>query len=67
MLPWSIELRGRFEEHTFESAALRDNPLGDPYHRPLWVYLPPGYANEPGRRYPTIYQIQGSGTIILTN
>ena len=59
MLPWSIEMRGRFEEHTFESAALRDNPLGDPYHRPLWVYLPPGYANEPGRRYPTIYQIQG--------
>jgi S-formylglutathione hydrolase FrmB len=59
MLPWSIEMRGRFEEHTFESAALRDNPLGDPYQRPLWVYLPPGYGDEPTRRYPTIYQIQG--------
>jgi S-formylglutathione hydrolase FrmB len=59
MLPWSIELRGRFEEHTFESAALRDNLLGDPYQRPLWVYLPPGYGDEPTRRYPTVYQIQG--------
>ncbi len=59
MLPWSIEMRGQFEEHTFESAALQDNPLRDPYQRPLWVYLPPGYADEPTRRYPTIYQIQG--------
>ncbi len=30
-----------------------------PYKRPLWVYLPPGYDDEPERRYPTIYQIQG--------
>ena len=50
---------GLFEELSFESAALRENPLGDPYVRPLWVYLPPGYDDEPNRRYPSIYAIQG--------
>ena len=59
MHPWSIEYRGRFEELTFESEALRDNPLGDPHIRPLWVYLPPGYDAEADRRYPSIYLIQG--------
>ena len=59
MLPWSINLRGRFDEVTFESETLRGNPLGDPYKRPLWVYLPPNYDEEPNRRYPSIYLIQG--------
>ena len=59
MLPWSIDMRGRFEEHRFDSAALRGNPLGHPSQRPLWVYLPPGYDDAPTRRYPAIYQIQG--------
>jgi S-formylglutathione hydrolase FrmB len=58
-LPWSLPLAGRFEEHWFESAALRDNRLGDPHVRPLWVYLPPGYDAEPARRYPAVYVIQG--------
>jgi S-formylglutathione hydrolase FrmB len=59
MYPWSIELRGRYEERIFESEVLKNNPLGDPYKRPLWVYLPPGYDEEPTRRYPSIYMIQG--------
>jgi S-formylglutathione hydrolase FrmB len=41
------------------SDALRGNPLGDPHERPLWVYVPPGYEEEPERRYPSIYVIQG--------
>jgi hypothetical protein len=57
--PWSYELAGRFDEHTFESEVLKDNALGDPHVRPLWVYLPPGYDDDPGRRYPSIYLIQG--------
>jgi S-formylglutathione hydrolase FrmB len=57
--PWSFEPAGRFEETTFESDALRGNPLGDPHVRPLWVYLPPGYDDEPDRRYASIYMIQG--------
>lgn len=59
MKPWSTELAGHFEEHELESELLRDNPLGDPHVRPLWVYLPPGYDREPERRYPSIYLIQG--------
>jgi len=59
MYPWSGEIRGHYEELLFESMVLKDNPLGDPYQRPLWVYLPPGYDEEPNRRYPAIYQIQG--------
>jgi Putative esterase len=57
--PWSFEPVGRFEETTFESDALRENPLGDPHVRPLWIYLPPGYDDEPDRRYASIYMIQG--------
>ena len=59
MLPWSIETAGRFDEHVFESEALRGNPLGDPHERPLWVYIPPGYDDEPERRFPSLYVIQG--------
>ena len=59
MNPWSFESKGRFEETAFESEALRDNPLGDPHERPLWVYLPPGYDEDLDRRYPTVYVIQG--------
>jgi S-formylglutathione hydrolase FrmB len=57
--PWGPELAGRFEEHAYESDTLRDNPLGDPHVRPLWVYVPPGYDEETERRYPSIYVIQG--------
>jgi hypothetical protein len=57
--PWRVEFRGRFEEHTVRSRVLEGNPLGDPHERPLWVYLPPGVGDDPGRRYPSIYVIQG--------
>lgn len=39
---------------TIESAALINNPLGDPAVRRVPVYLPPGY-HESGQRYPTVY------------
>jgi pimeloyl-ACP methyl ester carboxylesterase len=44
-------------ELTIESDALRDNPLGDPYVRPLWVWTPDG-ADE-GGSLPAIYVLQG--------
>ena len=59
MRPWSAEIRGRFDELALESEALKTNRLGDPYVRPLWVYVPPGYDEEPERRYPSVYVIQG--------
>ncbi|MGH2771466.1 MAG: alpha/beta hydrolase [Actinomycetota bacterium] len=59
MLPWASDIHGRFDEITFESDALKGNPLGDPHHRPLWIYLPPGYEQAPARRYGSVYVIQG--------
>jgi S-formylglutathione hydrolase FrmB len=59
MLPWSAELAGRIDEHVVTSELLRGNPLGDPHERPLQVYVPPGYDDEPDRRYPSVYVIQG--------
>jgi len=60
MHPWyAIELSGRIDELTIASDLLRDNPLGDPYERPLFVYTPPGYDDEPDRRYPTVFVIMG--------
>ena len=58
-LPWSVEFAGRLDEHAFESEALKGNALDDPHVRPLWVYVPPGYDDEPENRYPSIYLIQG--------
>ncbi|HWF26569.1 MAG TPA: alpha/beta hydrolase-fold protein [Solirubrobacteraceae bacterium] len=59
MRPWSHEPAGRFDELTFEGEVLEGNPLGDPSQRPLWVYLPPGYEEDPERRFPSVYVIQG--------
>ncbi|WP_219461790.1 alpha/beta hydrolase [Nonomuraea rhizosphaerae] len=58
MLPWSDDLAGRIDHHVIDSALLRDNPLGDPHERPLYVYVPPGY-DDSDRRYPSIYVLQG--------
>jgi hypothetical protein len=44
--PWRRPLRGRLDELVIDSAALRDNPLGDPSARPLLVYSPPGHDVE---------------------
>jgi hypothetical protein len=57
--PWRVEFRGRFEEQIVHSRVLEGNPLGDPSERPLWVYLPPGVGDDPARRHPSIYVIQG--------
>lgn len=59
MSAWPTDLAGRLDRQVFSSTALRGNPLGDPTERPLEVYLPPGYDEEPDRRYPSIYMIQG--------
>lgn len=59
MQPWSRPLSGRLDEHLLDSQALSGNPLGDPHRRPIWVWTPPAYDEEPDRRYPAIYRIQG--------
>jgi S-formylglutathione hydrolase FrmB len=61
MLPWSGELAGRIEDEVITSELLRGNPLGDPFERPVLVYLPPGYDDDPERRFPVVYVIMGYG------
>jgi hypothetical protein len=57
--PWGHAWAGRLDEHVLDSQALSGNPLGDPHRRPVYVYTPPGYGDEPDRRYPSVYVIQG--------
>jgi len=47
-----------WQELSLESDALRDNPLGDPAARPVYVWTPPTYDAE-DRRYPCVYVLQG--------
>ncbi|WP_045744752.1 alpha/beta hydrolase-fold protein [Actinoplanes rectilineatus] len=62
---WSSELSGVLHHETIDSVVLRDNPLGDPHVRPIWVYTPPGYDGGDAR-YPVIYVIQGySGAVTM--
>jgi S-formylglutathione hydrolase FrmB len=55
--PWEQELRGRFEKLVVSSELLAGNPLGDSPRRPLFVYTPPGVAED--GEYPSVYMIQG--------
>ncbi|MCP4870017.1 MAG: hypothetical protein GY898_15000 [Proteobacteria bacterium] len=41
------------------STLLEGNRLGDPVERTLPVYLPPGYDEEPGGRYPVSFYLAG--------
>lgn len=59
MLPWSGDLAGRLDERVITSELLKGNPLGDPWERPVLVYLPPGYDDAGADRYPSVYVIQG--------
>jgi S-formylglutathione hydrolase FrmB len=52
-------MQGRLDEHAIDSEALTGNPLRDPHRRPLLVQVPPGYDDEPQRRYPSVYFLQG--------
>jgi hypothetical protein len=55
--PWGRPLQGTLDEHAITSAALDNNPLGDPTTRPVWVLTPPHVAAD--QPTPVIYQIQG--------
>jgi len=49
----------RYRVDCFHAASLEGNPLGAPVERDLAVYLPPGYFDEPERRYPAVYFLHG--------
>lgn len=49
----------RIENARFTSEVLKDNPCGDPAVRTVPVYLPPGYDEEPDKRYPVLFCLTG--------
>ena len=51
--------RGRIDTHFLESSLLKGNPLDDPIERELVIALPPGYDEEPERRYPVVVCLSG--------
>ena len=55
--PWNRRLHGRLDALVVESDLLAGNPLGDPAHRPLYVYMPRSIS-ESGQ-YASVYVIQG--------
>ncbi len=46
---------------TVHGKALEGNPDGESPERAVTVYLPPSYAGDQNRRYPTVYLLPGAG------
>jgi len=50
---------GQIVRETVFSPSLEGNLLGDSPNRPVNIYLPPSYENEPSRYYPVVYLLHG--------
>jgi S-formylglutathione hydrolase FrmB len=55
----SAQPAGRIVADTIPALSLAGNLLGDAERQPAFVYLPPGYDDEPDRRYPVMYLLHG--------
>ena len=53
-------MKGRIARTSHQSLCLRDNALGDPCERDLYVYLPPQYDDK--RRFPVVMMLAGFGS-----
>ena len=51
--------KGSWEKIKVHGKSLEGNLEGDSPDRDVFVYLPPGYATSPNRRYPVIYFLHG--------
>jgi S-formylglutathione hydrolase FrmB len=52
---------GTIERITVHGKALEGNAQGDSPDRAVTVYLPPSYAGDQNRRFPTVYLLHGAG------
>jgi len=52
-------MHGKLVRVSHQSECLRDNPLGDPYERDVYVYLPPQYDGS--ARFPVVMMLAGFG------
>lgn len=55
----SVTADSPFETIAVHGPSLEGNLEGDSPDRRVFVYLPPGYAKEPGRRFPVVYLLHG--------
>jgi len=51
--------KGSWEKIKVHGKSLEGNLEGDSPDRDVFVYLPPGYATSPNRRYPVVYFLHG--------
>ncbi len=51
--------QGTLEQIKVAGPSLEGNLEGDPTDRDVFVYLPPGYASSPNKRYPVVYYLHG--------
>jgi enterochelin esterase-like enzyme len=54
-------LKGKMEKIKVHGKSLEGNLEGDSPDRDVFVYLPPSYGKETGRRYPVVYMLHGYG------
>ena len=57
--PWDRPFHGQLDRLVVESEPLAGNPLADPAHRPLWIYLPPGMERDHPKPLPSVHVIPG--------
>ncbi|MFX0138736.1 MAG: alpha/beta hydrolase [Candidatus Hodarchaeota archaeon] len=49
----------RYRIDNFHAKSLENNPLNSPVERDINIYLPPGYFEDDGKRFPVIYYLHG--------
>jgi S-formylglutathione hydrolase len=54
-------IKGKLVEVKINAPSLKGNLLSDPTEQNVSVYLPPGYENSNGKRYPVIYLLHAFG------
>lgn len=55
------DLKGKLERIEVHGKSLEGNLEGDDADREVFVYLPPRYTRETGKRYPVMYMLHGYG------
>src|SRR5262245_26818686 len=57
----AVARHGKVDEEKVHGRSLEGNLLGNDADRDVLVYLPPSYASQSTRRYPTLYLLSGIG------
>ena len=55
------DLKGKLDRIQVHGKSLEGNLEGDAVDREVFVYLPPSYARDTGKRYPVVYMLHGYG------